>query len=242
MRLFLSLVSLLIVAQAAAAAPPAETSADPTAPYREAATKRWEKTIQEMERRNESEPKVEDPILFIGSSSIRLWEPEKLAEDMAPFNTLQRGYGGARYSDLAVFAERVIHPHDFRAIVMFVANDISGSAADKTPEEAARLAQHVIDVAREQKPDAPIFIVEITPTPSRADVWDETRKLNALLREMALTQPHTYFIATADHYLDAEGKARPDLFRADQLHQNEAGYEIWAQVIKQKLDQVLGGE
>lgn len=241
MPLFLSLLSLLIVAQVAAEAP-AEATTDPTAPYREAAIKRWEKTIQEMEKRNETEPKVENPILFIGSSSIRLWEPGKLAEDMAPYATLQRGYGGARYSDLAVFAERIIHPHDFRAIVMFVANDIAGSAVDKSPEEAARLAQYVLDKAREKKPEAPIFIVEITPTPSRKAVWDETRKLNALLREMALTQPHTYFIATAEHYLDAEGNARPDLFRADQLHQNEAGYEIWARVIKQKLDQVLGGE
>lgn len=241
MPLFLSLLSLLIVAQTTSEAP-AEATADPTAPYREAAIERWEKTIQELEKRNETEPKVEDPVLFIGSSSIRLWEPEQLAKDMAPYATIQRGYGGARYSDLAVFAERVIHPHDFRAMVMFVANDIAGLAADKSPEEAARLAQYVIDKAREKKPNAPIFIVEITPTPSRRKVWDETRQLNALLREIALTEPHTYFIATAEHYLDAEDNPRPELFRADQLHQNQAGYEIWAAVIKQKLDQVLGGE
>ena len=40
----------------------------------------------------------EDAILFVGSSSIRLWET--IGDDMAPYSAIRRGYGGAKFSDL----------------------------------------------------------------------------------------------------------------------------------------------
>ena len=56
---------------------------------------------------------------------------------MAPYPVIQRGYGGARLSDFAVYADRIISPHPCRAIVLFVANDITGSKSDKSPREVA---------------------------------------------------------------------------------------------------------
>ena len=40
-------------------------------------------------------------ILFIGSSSIRLWTT--LKDDMVPYNVIQRGYGGAHFRDIIYF-------------------------------------------------------------------------------------------------------------------------------------------
>ena len=49
---------------------------------------------------------MKDYLLFIGSSSIRRWV--SLAEDMAPYSSINRGYGGAHYYDLIHYIDRLI--------------------------------------------------------------------------------------------------------------------------------------
>ncbi len=76
--------------------------------YRVAAVDRWEEEIEKLEQRDANEEDPADAILFIGSSSIRRWD--EIAVDMAPYRTIRRGYGGSKYSDVAVFAERLHLP------------------------------------------------------------------------------------------------------------------------------------
>lgn len=214
-----------------------ESDADVLAPYREAATKRWEKEIQKYEALDAKTTDPADGILLIGSSSIRRWD--SAAEDLAPFRVIPRGYGGAKYSDLAVFAERLITPHDFRAVVIFVGNDISGKENDATPEEVERLVRHVVAVTREHRPDAPVLLIEVTPTRSRYDAWPKIRELNAMLREVCFTEPNVHFVATAETFLTHDNQPRENLFVDDQLHLNEEGYDIWGDIIRDRLIEVL---
>ena len=71
-------------------------------------------------------------ILFIGSSSIRLWTT--LKDDMVPYNVIQRGYGGAHFRDIIYFTERILADHNLKMLVCFIANDISGSPDDEGNE------------------------------------------------------------------------------------------------------------
>ena len=57
-----------------------------------------------------------------------------------------------------------------------------------------------------------------------------------MLREVALTTRYTYFIPTAEHFLDPVSQPRPELFVDDKLHLNDAGYQIWGNLIRQRLD------
>ena len=216
-----------------------ESSADLLDAYRDESHERWETTISQMEAQDQAETDPENAILFIGSSSIRLWDT--IAEDMAPYPVIQRGFGGSKYSDVAVYAKRLIHPHQYRALVLFVANDVSGSPQDHTPEEVEKLVRYIIDVSKDHQPGAPIFLIEITPTLSRWKVWPQTRQLNARLREIALTEPQTYFIATAGDYLNPDKQPRRALFVDDLLHLNREGYRRWSEIIRQRLDTVLAG-
>jgi len=67
-----------------------------------------------------------------------------LDNDMAPYSVIQRGYGGAKLSDFAVYADRIFAPHKCSALVMFVANDIYGGDDDKTPEEVKKLFLNIL--------------------------------------------------------------------------------------------------
>lgn len=198
---------------------------------------KWEDDVQALEELDATAPSVDDAILFVGSSSIRLWS--NIDRDMAPYRTIRRGYGGAKYSDVAHYARRLITPHNYRALVLFVGNDVAGKTTDHTPEQVETWMNSILDVARSHRPDAPVLIIEVTPTPSRFGSWSALRHLNAKLRDIALTKPNTYFIATAEMYLDRDGQPLEDLFLDDRLHQNDKGYALWSSLIRRRLDEVF---
>jgi hypothetical protein len=207
--------------------------------YRAAAVERWENDIEKLEARDKAENHPDDSILFVGSSSIRRWED--IATDMAPYHPIQRGFGGSRWSDVAVFAERLITPHKFRGVVFFVANDIAGREGDKTPEEVAGLFAYVLGKVREHNPTAPVFYVAVTPTRSRWDAWPQIKVANTAARSVCDKSENTYFIGTESIFLDGASEPRPELFVEDQLHQNRNGYILWTAAIKAHLDAVLDG-
>lgn len=208
-----------------------------TASQRADAIKQWENEIVKLETLDSNESDPDTAVLLIGSSSIRLWDDA--ADDLAPYPIVRRGYGGAKYSDLYVYAPRLIQPHRFDAMVMFVANDVTGGKNDHSIDDVEKWVRAIIRVAREHQPDSAILLVEVTPTPSRFEVWPTTRRLNAMLCELALTEDQVSFVATAESFLDRHGQPMAELFRDDQLHLNRDGYQIWASLIRGRLDQLL---
>jgi hypothetical protein len=201
--------------------------------------KKWEEAIVEMEERDASEEDAEGAILFVGSSSIRRWDT--IGEDMAPYEVIQRGFGGSKWSDVAVYADRLITPHEFQAAVFFVGNDISGKGEDKTPEEVAGLFSHVLGKVRAHAPEAAVFYIAVTPTEKRWEVWPQIKEANAAARAACEADKNAWFIGTESIFLDEEGEPRAELFAEDQLHLNEGGYALWAAAIQSHLDTVLGG-
>jgi GDSL-like Lipase/Acylhydrolase family len=208
--------------------------------FREKAVSSWDKEVCKLESLDLQQADSLDSILFVGSSSIRLWET--MPADMSPWPTVRRGYGGAKLTDLIFFIERLIAKHDYRALVIFVANDItgdksepSGDKQDRTPEEVQELYRILVGLVRKTHPQKPIFIVAITPTPKRFHVWDKINQANQLIKAYCQTDPLLHFIDTAPHYLDSTGMPRDELFVADKLHQNDLGYKIWGNLIKAAL-------
>lgn len=199
---------------------------------------KWEKDIQEFERRDATETDPKNAILFAGSSSIRLWS--SIAQDMNPYPVIQRGYGGAKFSDFAVYCKRIIYPHQFRALVIFIANDITGGRTDKDPEELLKLFQYVVKQVRAVNKREPIFFIQITPTNARWSAWDKISEANNLIKNYCSQNKGLHFIETADQFIGSDGKPRSELFIQDQLHLNEEGYKIWTSIIRKKLDETLG--
>ena len=237
MRLFVLLTVCLCCSRAFAQDAKPTDSNDLLDPYRKAATDRWEKSISEFDTLNKAESHPDNSVLFIGSSSIRRWST--MATDMAPYSTIRRGYGGAKYTDMAVFVERIVSPHKYKALVMFVGNGVTGKSEDHTPEQIEELVRHIVSVSHKHQPQAPVFLIEITPCESRFNAWPKIRAANGRLREVALSTPDTYFVPTASHYLKADGTPRPELFVKDRLHLSEAGYDLWAKLIRNRLNDVL---
>jgi len=214
-------------------------SCSPLKPYRELPeVLKWEPDIAKFEALDKSENYPDDAILFAGSSSIRLWST--LAEDMVPYNVIQRGYGGSRLSDYAVYADRIFSPHKCSALVLFVANDITGSASDKSPEEVKELFSYIHKRYRKYNPGTPVFFIEITPNWRRWKAWPQIEECNETIKEWCENHSKTYFIETETAFLGTDGKPRQEFFRADSLHLNSEGYKVWNRIIKAEIEKVIG--
>ena len=123
--------------------------------------------------------------------------------------------------------------------MIFVGNDITGKETDKTPEEVVRLSKIVIGVVRKQRPNAPIFLIAVTPSPSRFQHWPKIMLANQSLEKLAGNERNTFYVATQNKYLNPQGEPRPELFVKDRLHQNKDGYAIWSSLLKDSLEKNL---
>ena len=91
---------------------------------------RWEKYIARFQAADKKQMPQPGGILFIGSSSIRMWKT--LEQDFPGLPVTNRGFGGSQIADSNHFAERIVHPYKPRQIVLYAGdNDV---AAGKSPE------------------------------------------------------------------------------------------------------------
>lgn len=195
---------------------------------------KWEDDIAIFDSLNLVETSDAATLLVTGSSSVRLWDSIHI--DLAPFKVMQRGYGGAKLSDYNYYAERIIKPEQFKAIVVFVANDIYGGEGDRTPREMYQLYKTLVKQIRKRNPETPICWIETTPTPSRWHVNAQARQANGLIRDFCERNDDLHFIATFDQYITPDGLPDSTMFRDDMLHMNRDGYRQWAEIIKASLE------
>ena len=202
------------------------------APYHELAAE-WKEDVARIAASNRTDGSAEH-ILFLGSSSFRLWET--IESDMSPHRVVRRAFGGAKYRDLAIFTPQCVQGLRFGQAMIFIANDIRGKEDDSTPETVQQFANWVIDAVRAEQPGAKIFLVAVTPSSSRFEHWPKIQRINRVLQTLAKERSNTVYIATARDFLDADGFPRDELFQEDRLHLNAAGYRLWAERLKSALE------
>ena len=204
--------------------------------------RQFEEEVSLLESLDFEEKAGEKDVLFIGSSSIRLWD--NIQVDMYPYSSIKRGYGGAHFYDLIHFSERLVKNHSPKAILIFVANDITGSndltnkVGDLSPNEVKKLFKYNYKLIRNIHKHIPIFLIETTPTPKRWKVWNKILQANKKLERFCKQVPNLYFISTRDKFIGADGLPIQSLFLNDELHLNVDGYKLWSSVIKSKLIEV----
>ena len=66
----------------------------------------WREKVEAFELEAQASPPPAGAALFVGISSIRLWDT--LKEDMAPLPVIKRGFGGSRLFDSVYWADRLV--------------------------------------------------------------------------------------------------------------------------------------
>ena len=192
----------------------------------------WEFAIEDYEAADADDPPVPGSIVFVGSSSILFWST--LNEDMAPLPVLNRGFGGSEIAHVTHFADRIVRPHEPSAIVLYAGdNDIGfGSSAGCALHDFEAFFGHI----RAAAPDTPIYFISIKPSPARWELWDEMRRANQLIEARTTTDPVLHFIDVSEAMLDDQAQPLGELFLEDGLHMTPAGYQLWASIVRPRLE------
>ncbi|MCX6898035.1 MAG: GDSL-type esterase/lipase family protein [Verrucomicrobia bacterium] len=194
-------------------------------------SQRWEKEITAFEIADKKNPPPQEAILFIGSSSIRRWKT--LAHDFPGHTIINRGFGGSQIADATRYADRIIIPCKPRLIVLGAgSNDIN---AGKSPEQVAADFEAFVVKVRAALPDTRIAFMSINPAPVRAAQLGKQRKANQLIKQYVAAGNNLDYINIFDAFLGPDGQPREDLFVADRLHHNAAGYEVRVKITRLHL-------
>lgn len=169
-----------------------------------------------------------NPILFTGSSSIRLWT--NLSDQFRGYAVLNRGIGGAVIADIDRYVEDLILPYKPKQVILYVGeNDIiSAPNGDSVFTAFRKLFLHIRSVL----PDVPLAYISIKPSPSREQFLPIAIKANQLIKTFLSEQPSAGFIDIYPLMLDKQGQFRRELFRQDMLHMLPEGYSIWYKRVK----------
>jgi lysophospholipase L1-like esterase len=187
--------------------------------------------IQEFKKRDSLNPPPKNAILFVGSSSFRMWNN---VQEMFPgYTIINRGFGGSSLPDVIRYANDIILPYQPKQVVIYCGeNDI---ASDVSDVEVTERFKTLFNLLRKQMPGLPIVFVSMKPSPSREKYFTVIKQANQMIYNFLWQQSQVGYVDVFSRMLDADGKANRSLFLQDMLHMNQEGYKIWQDAIRPYL-------
>lgn len=172
-------------------------------------------------------------ILFVGSSSIRMWKT--LNEDFPNHIVINRGFGGAGLPHVIAYADEIIFPYKPKQIVIYCGENDFYQAENVTADQVADRFRQLFSMIREKLPKTHIAFISLKPSPSRQEKMQEMARANSLIEEFLKEQKRVAFINIYDDMLDTGGSPRKELFIEDNLHMNASGYALWRSEVAPNL-------
>ncbi|MEZ5277795.1 MAG: GDSL-type esterase/lipase family protein [Opitutaceae bacterium] len=189
---------------------------------------RFEDTIRGFEEADRVNPPEPGGVLFVGSSSIRMWRDLEMAfPDLGPI--LNRGFGGSTMADLLEVTDRIVLPSRPAVIVVYEGdNDLAGKA---TPAEVAARFAMFLDRMAEALPETRVLILSVKPSFARWALLPQMRETNQLLTRMAVARERVEFVDVFHAMLGPGVSLAREDFSDDGLHLSARGYARWAEVL-----------
>ena len=188
---------------------------------------RWEKTIKNFEAGDVTMLPPKGAVLLVGGSNARRWTD--VNEHFPKHQVINRGFGGARLSEVHHFADRIVLPYAPKTILVNAGGNDLG--AGKSPAQIRETARALIAKVRAGLPDTRIYFLGL-PLMRRSSVNPKARAvvmaMNKQLAELARSEKNVEFIDLVPAFLDDQGKYLPALFVKDGVHFSPKGYAIVA--------------
>jgi lysophospholipase L1-like esterase len=189
--------------------------------------------IQTFKKQDSIARPPRNAILFVGSSSFRMWS--NIKEDFRMHSVINRGFGGSSLTDVIRYADEIIFPYQPAQVVIYCGENDLASSDTVSAQIVFDRFQHLFTMVRKQLPDAAVAFVSIKPSPSREHLLQKVIAANDLIREFLKKQTKAAYIDVFSAMVDQQGKPKPDLFVDDRLHMNQKGYAIWVEIIEPYL-------
>jgi lysophospholipase L1-like esterase len=165
---------------------------------------------------------TQQPVVFYGSSSIRLWK--SLNQDFAGYPVVNCGFGGSRLSDCVRYVSRLVLRLKPAAVVLYAGdNDL---AEGILPERAFASFRDLYRALRAYSEQMPIAYLSVKPCPARIRNLNNILRFNGMVKTFLQSDPEARYIDICTAMLGPDRKPNPALFVQDQIHLSGAGYQI----------------
>ena len=199
-------------------------------PTMSAQESQWEPAIAKFEERDAKNPPAKGGIVFVGSSSIRMWN---LKKSFPGWDVLNRGFGGSMTSDSVEFAERIILKYEPRQVVIYAGdNDI---ARNKTPQTVFDDTKELFGIIHDALPETKITYIAIKPSIARWNLVGKMREANSMIESYSTQDERIDFVDVDTPMIGEDGQPKPELFIQDGLHMTAEGYSVWNELLLPRL-------
>jgi lysophospholipase L1-like esterase len=190
--------------------------------------------IAEFKRQDSLQHPPSGAILFVGSSSFRLWP--NIQSYFPGYPIINRGFGGSGFPDLIRYAGEIIFPYHPRQVVIYCGDNDLAFSDSVTATMVYNRFVRLYDLIRGRLKDVDIDFVSIKPSPSRQKLMPRMEEANDMIRDFMAKHSHASFVDVYHSMLNSQGQPIDSLFLNDKLHMNEKGYKVWQQILQPYLD------
>ncbi|RZI96021.1 MAG: GDSL family lipase, partial [Variovorax sp.] len=176
-------LALALLAALGAQAQPSTASNDPEVAAALKATAaahaRWRTELEAFDRADRERPPPQNGVLFVGSSTIRLWPHLAQGFPAQASLVVQRGVGGSTLAECALLANELVLRYKPRHVVVYAGDNdlVEGRTPLQILESFALLARAV----RAALPDTRISFISIKPSPAREKWLPQVREANNIV-------------------------------------------------------------
>jgi (4-O-methyl)-D-glucuronate---lignin esterase len=123
-----------------------------------------------------------------------------------------------------------------KAVMLMIGTNNTGA---NTPPEIAEGVGAVVLEMRRDFPNAKILLLAVFPRGVPGDpVRDRIAEINRIIAKLDDKQ-HVFYMDIGPKFLDEKGAFLPNAFRADNLHPQAKGYDIWGEAVRPKLAELM---
>ena len=186
--------------------------------------------IKKLLSKVEENKRMKAPIIFYGSSTIRLWK--SLNEDFKNFNVINLGFGGAYIDSLSKNFNLLINFSNPKAIVIYLGgNDLN---LNLSSEEIIFKIKKFVEKINNKYPNTKIGYITIKPSIERENKLLEIRQINRGIKLITNDFPNLIYVDVYNKLLN-KGKVTSKFLLQDGLHLNKEGYKILTNAVKEKI-------
>lgn len=199
---------------------------------------RFEDEIKQYEAEDQAKMPPKGGIVFVGSSSFRMWG--SLAQDFAPLPVFNRGFGGSTTPEVIHYAPRIVYKYEPSVVAYYCGdNDLASNAP---PQVVFQNFKKFIGETEKNLPNATVVVLSAKPSPSRWALWKEYQQFNGMVSQFAQNRPNLRYVDAGQVLMGANGEPDASLYAEDKLHLNATGYAKWTALLKPIITEVYNSK
>jgi lysophospholipase L1-like esterase len=187
--------------------------------------------------KNQNLGKRRDAIVFYGSSTFTIWEPDDIDKYLHSYEIINHGFGGSTSEDALKNLDDAVMVLEPKAVFYYEgANDI---AQGQTVKKSFNNTLNIYKKLKTQNGNIIWIFLLLHMCPGRKQYHDDYEKLNHLYIQFCNRKQNCHYIDPNEIIYDKEGNIDISIYQSDGIHFNQKGYQRLGEIVKESFDMIF---